>query len=185
MTIVLALDIALRCGWACDSHQPGVPRSSTFRAPSTIAGADGGVDRGASFLGFHTWLRSQIIETKAQALVYEAPMVTVGNKTVARNFGTSDATIRLLHGFQAIAEACAESAAIPCYEKAVSSVRKHFCGSGRADKQQVMMRCRQLGWVFVDDNAADALALWSLAKSLIDPHWQPAQFALLYDRNRK
>jgi hypothetical protein len=32
-----------------------------------------------------------------------------------------------------------------------------------------MNQCRRLGWDFRDDNAADALAIWSYACALIDP----------------
>jgi hypothetical protein len=58
-------------------------------------------------------------------------------------------------------------------EASVGDIRAHFIGSRilkrKAAKAEVLMRCRQLGWPANDDNAADALALWSFACSLIDP----------------
>ena len=56
----------------------------------------------------------------------------------------------------------------------VGQVRAHFIGERNLKrdvaKREVLLRCRQLGWRADDDNAADALALWSYAAALIDPN---------------
>ena len=58
-----------------------------------------------------------------------------------------------------------------CYS--VGDIRAHFIGERglrRAQaKQAIVTRCEQLGWPAVDNNAADALAAWSLACSIVDP----------------
>jgi hypothetical protein len=63
-------------------------------------------------------------------------------------------------------------------EAGVGQVRNHFIGYSnlkRDDaKAHVVSRCRQLGWMAStnnDNNAADALALWSFAVAEIDPQW--------------
>jgi hypothetical protein len=48
-------------------------------------------------------------------------------------------------------------------------VKKHFAGTGRADKSAMIARCRQLGWPARNDHEADAAAVWSHIKALVDP----------------
>ena len=50
-----------------------------------------------------------------------------------------------------------------------NSVRKAFCGSGRAKKPEVWAECLRRGWKPQDDNAADALALMDYAVLLYYP----------------
>lgn len=50
---------------------------------------------------------------------------------------------------------------------AVSTVRKHFCGNGRAKKPEVVARCALLGWRCDDDNAADACATWDYGMGVL------------------
>ena len=50
---------------------------------------------------------------------------------------------------------------------AASTVRKHFVGSGRAKKPEVVARCLLLGWRCTDDNAADACATWDYGMSVL------------------
>jgi hypothetical protein len=49
------------------------------------------------------------------------------------------------------------------------AVRKHFCGSRFAKKDDVVSTCRRLGWPIADHNAADACACWDYACALADP----------------
>jgi hypothetical protein len=52
-------------------------------------------------------------------------------------------------------------------------VRQHFIGARNLKsaiaKREVFERCRRLGWQVPDHNAADAVATWHFACSLIDP----------------
>jgi Holliday junction resolvasome RuvABC endonuclease subunit len=60
---------------------------------------------------------------------------------------------------------------------AVSTVRAHFIGAGhlgsKEAKAAVQRRCDQLGWSYVDDNAADANAVWCWGMSTFYPAWAP------------
>lgn len=66
---------------------------------------------------------------------------------------------------------------------AVSTVRKHFVGTGNLKrdeaKRAVMDRCRLLGWPIAngegrdDDNRADANAVWAYSMALTFPTWAP------------
>jgi Holliday junction resolvasome RuvABC endonuclease subunit len=58
---------------------------------------------------------------------------------------------------------------VRCEEVSVQTVRKHFCGYGRAKKPDVQEQCRRLGWAYADDNAADALAVWAYVEACKAP----------------
>lgn len=50
---------------------------------------------------------------------------------------------------------------------APASIKKHFCGNGRAQKADVEAACRSRGWCFPDNNAADALAVLDMAAHML------------------
>jgi hypothetical protein len=58
-------------------------------------------------------------------------------------------------------------------QASVNDVRGHFIamrGLKRDEaKAAVMQRCRKLGWLVINDNEADACALWHYAVCLLDP----------------
>jgi hypothetical protein len=64
-----------------------------------------------------------------------------------------------------------------CTLVAVSTVRKHFISAGnlrsKEAKAAVMARCDLLRWPYVDDNHADAAAVWSWGMSTYYPRWSP------------
>jgi hypothetical protein len=79
----------------------------------------------------------------------------------------------LLYGFPAIIAAVAYECGIyQIHRRKVADVRGLFIGrrglKTNDAKFAVMRRCKQLGWEAVDDNAADALALWAYECSLLD-----------------
>ena len=52
---------------------------------------------------------------------------------------------------------------IRCLSEHNSRIKKHFTGSGRATKEDMVMRCRQRGWRPETADEADALALLDMA----------------------
>jgi Holliday junction resolvasome RuvABC endonuclease subunit len=98
--------------------------------------------------------------TKPDVVAFEAPILG-GIQTMN--------IVRLLIGLAAIVEQFCHERGIEIIEKDVSTVRKHFCGNGRAKKHDVMQRCTMLQWPYSDNNQADAHALWSLVAAEIDP----------------
>lgn len=78
-----------------------------------------------------------------------------------------------LLGFVAVAGGMAQRLGCDVSTVSPSTVRKHFIGNGAhpEPKLAVQRRCRALGWPAIDDNAADALATWDYAKSVLDPGW--------------
>lgn len=143
--VILALDLASTVGWACGS-------------PELLADAVHGslaiptdVNAGRQFGIFSDWLADAITTHEPTDLVIEAPFLYARNDSIR--------AVRKLFGLAAIAELIAWRRDLRYAEHAVSSVRKTFCGSGRADKDAVKAECARRGFTVRDHNAADAIAL--------------------------
>lgn len=93
-------------------------------------------------------------------------------------------TSHLLVGLVACVRGACKARGAPVEAFNIASIRKHFVGghvtsahyqhlppkarklaARKAGKAAVMNRCRSLGWPVVDDNEADACALWDFAAS--------------------
>jgi hypothetical protein len=162
---ILALDIATNCGWA-RGHIHGVPAAGSISFGKANASAN------AVFANGLKWIADLLDpRPRPDVVIVEAmlpPDAKVGN--------TSRATRDRLAGLHAIVRAVAYLRTIPEIKEAtVGDVRDHFLGTrtmkSRAAKAETVTRCLQLGWPATDEDAADALALWSYARSLIDPQY--------------
>jgi len=158
---ILALDIASQTGWAYGA--PGeLPRAGTIRfaPPSSSNGAVG--------RGLMRWFSDFLKLNAVDAIYFEAPFDPrkMGMKT---NMNTSRMLLGLVFTLETLAEA---KGIYRLRETEVRDVRKHFLGrnpTGDAGKVAVQARCRQLGWKFDSADAADALAVWSMACALEAP----------------
>lgn len=113
---------------------------------------------------------------KAEHLFIEAPLLLVDAQHAA---STAMALIQLTGAIRA-AGSRARCKVTTC---AVSTVRKHFIGTGnlkRAEaKLAVIDRCKLLGWPVADgegrdsDDRADANAVWAYGMALRYPAWAP------------
>lgn len=160
MGTLMALDIASVSGMAVGKPDDRRPIIVSKRI------AHGG-DLGAALVGFERWMLDQLAVHQPEVVVFEAPLVLAGASGM--KVLTNQATIRMLFGLAAVAELVAHRAGLDVYEVNVQEVRKHFCGSGRADKSQVMRMCQMLGWPVPDHNGADAAAAWSFARAWLYP----------------
>jgi hypothetical protein len=163
MTDILALDIATTTGFA-RGHVGDIPECSS------VDFAHLGVSDNA-ILGKALYWFSELLRPapRPDLLVIEAmlpPLAKVGNtnrKTRDRLAGLHGIFIAVAH-LRGIHE-------ITTVE--VGAVRQHFIHArnlrGHIAKQEVMEKCRALGWRVPDHNAADAAALWHFACSLIKP----------------
>jgi hypothetical protein len=168
----MTLDLATVTG-----HAFGIP-GETITYGSTRMGHPG-ASPGAKLHAFREWFWDFTEAHRPLALVFEAPFnLAMMSRTDKKNkFMTNEATIRFLFGIVAVAEEAAIARRIEIIkEVGVQDVRAHFVGQrtfrqgGReAAKKATIARCYQLGWTPIDDNCADALAIWSYAESIFSP----------------
>ncbi|UGY13779.1 hypothetical protein HAP48_0035185 [Bradyrhizobium septentrionale] len=161
MSVILALDLASRTGWAVG--EPGQEP-----AHGSIQFAKPGASHEASFSNAWGWMYSMLADFGPSTVVWEAPMPTSFNR------GKSNVnTTTLLYGLPAIIGACAYRCGLYDIRKAETrDVRLHFIGQNpKRDRAKtlVIRQCRSMGWEVEDDNEADALATWHYMCSLIRP----------------
>lgn len=168
---ILALDTSTNTGWAHDGllQDCNVPAYGTLRLNGWKP-----ADVSASYATLMAFVRRTVEAIEATHVVIERPL------TVYAHSGWKGANARkdpdlanALLGFVAVSEGMAQLCGAKPLLVTPSTVRKHFIGNGAhpEPKLAVMRRCRQLGWRPQDDNAADALACWDYAKSVLDPGW--------------
>jgi hypothetical protein len=165
MTTVLALDLATVTGYA-RGVVGGTPIAGSIRFGTREA------SEGAAFGHAIGWFSKLLeAEPRPDIIALEA-MLPPGAKVGQTNSSTRDR----LAGLHAIVRGVAHirgggEIEIACYS--VGDIRHHFIGERglrRAQaKEAILAKCAMLGWQAVDNNAADALAAWSYACSIIDP----------------
>lgn len=154
MTVVAAFDLSKAAvGWAVDGSD-GSPRMGAWRGASDVP------NLGRAGLIFGSWLSDFIALNRPGLIAIEAP--AIGGVPM------SEHEAMLLIGMAFMTASIAEANGIGFVRAHVSTVRKHFCGSGRAKKPDVMARCRLLSWAPKNGDEADAAALWDWAKSTHD-----------------
>lgn len=175
MTLVLALDVATVTGFARgrvgETPSSGSVRFGNVRMPAPAVFADA-----------LNWMVAQLEQAPLPDLLIIEEMLP----PLAMKGDTSRAVRDRLAGLHGIVKGIAHRYKVPEIATAsVGDVRAHFIGARGLKrivaKHAVMQRCRALGWDCVDDNAGDALAIWSFACALIDPKWA-LQVSPLFNR---
>ena len=140
-----ALDLATTTGYAAVAS--GVLCSGTFKCK-----ANPKQTWGEGFLNFRTWLREFLDVEKPDKLFYEEVM----------RWSSGDAA-KVYCGLRAIMLLECWQRGVTVVGLSVGSIKKHATGSGKADKQQMILAAKKRWKVTPkDDNEADALAILSL-----------------------
>lgn len=173
---VLAFDTAIRTGVAFGCAG-GVPKCFT-------------VDLGKAQWDVRFAKTLRMVDHFAKQ--FEPDLIAV-EAPAAGNFTNAD-----LVGLTVCIRAQAARLGIRCEVYAANSVRKHFLGKAlraadfpgktrgaakSAIKAQVIARCRMLGWVVPDADAADAGALWDYACALASRSHQVTTIGGLFREN--
>lgn len=169
MTVLLALDLSTKCGWAHDRPGSGVPPFIGTEYLPRVEGDEDGNDFSGTYAAYWRWLEAKIAVVQPDRILFEAPLPDLKPRNPQLRQKTPAWVVRLLLGLVALTETMAALKGIPCNEAMVATVRKHFVADGRAKKHVVMQRCRLLGWQVRNDNESDAAALWAFGKAQIDP----------------
>lgn len=158
---ILFLDLASQMGW-CEGEPGGTPRFGTERL------APEGSSHAATFAGMTKWLGRRLQAFKPRLIVYEAPIPPIHMKG-----RTNLSTTRVAFGLAAITESVAYlSGVYDIREAQIGDVRRFFLKrnpKSATAKTETIAQCRLLGFEPQDDNAADALAGWFFACSIVSP----------------
>lgn len=166
MTRVLAIDCGTTSGAACDVGEEGRPAFFTwYGARWSEPGRFG-----ARLHNFDEWASDLISLNAPDVLAFEAPLMIGGPGGSTRV--TNHDTVRLLYGLAAECERIAHRHSLRCIEVGIQSAKKHFVGTARAEKRDVMFRAHQLGWGVRNEHEADAAAVWFATKATICKGWQ-------------
>jgi hypothetical protein len=164
---ILALDLATVTGFA----RGDVARPMPAPIAGSIRFAKANASDNAVFAHCMNWI-SELLEPQPRPdlIAIEAMLPPLAK------FGSTTGEVRdRLAGLHGIVRAVAHLRGIDRIEAyRVGDIRAHFIGERSlkrdAAKRAVMYRCAQLGWQASDDDAGDALALWSHAAAQIDPN---------------
>jgi Holliday junction resolvasome RuvABC endonuclease subunit len=146
---LLAIDLATKSGFALLLADGTI----TSGVVSFKVGAREG--DGMRYVKFWRWLEAmRQAHPDLHAIAYEAVLRHGANQVYAAHcFG----------GLLATLQAFGELHGIPYRGISVSTIKRQFAGSGRAQKCDVIEQCRAMGFDPADDNEADALALLHVA----------------------
>jgi ribosomal protein L37AE/L43A len=164
MTDVLALDLATVTGWA-RGHVGTTPKYGSVRFLRYHGARDNVI-----FAEALRWI-SQLLEPQPRpdVVIIEAMLPPEAMKGQ-----TSRAVRDRLAGLHGVMRGVAHLRGVKEIATAsVGDIRAHFIGERTATRKNAKLwtvnKCRELGWMPENDNAADALALWHFACSTIDP----------------
>lgn len=155
--VILGVDLNDTVGWAVtNARQPSIPIVGRFTMPKPRFEGD--------YAKRYTFLRNSL----AQVIVTHSPQVMTVEAalTIGASRENSAHTVRLTHGYVAIAEQVADECDVPNIGQVhCDIVRQHFIGyrhgKSEALKAATMKQCRLLfGLTNIDHNIADAVAVW-------------------------
>lgn len=175
MTVLLAIDPATTLGFACGAIGAGPEYGTVKFADKRGAGA---ILSRARF-----WLNDRITVWKPEVVIFEAPYIPMPRTKFVRagteppptrGIPMDPMVLRRLCALVGLIEEICFERAIECRECVSVEFVKFFTGKGSwkgrdAKKEAVMRVCRIYGWNPADDNAGDALALWSYAEFIRAP----------------
>ena len=150
---LLALDLGTTTGWALRTPDRRIVSGTQSFKPQRFEGG------GMRFLRFARWLDElQSLSGGLHQMAFEE----------VRRHASTDAA-HAYGGFLGQLSAWCEQRQIPYQGVPVGTIKKHATGKGNANKDAMLAAVRGWGYVPVDDNEADALALlhWAIAQERI------------------
>ena len=140
---MLALDLGTTTGYCVGDRREALISGVWSLKPDRFSGA------GMRFVRFRQYLDSLHLALEIEVIYFEEVRAHKG-VDAAHIFG----------GLMATLQAWCEDNAIPYQGIPVGTIKKHATGKGNANKEAMMAAMRDLGFEVVDDNHADAIALW-------------------------
>jgi Holliday junction resolvasome RuvABC endonuclease subunit len=139
------LDLASSTGWAVQRRDGKVETGVYVCLKTSIPGA--------RWLRFRDWLKQTIDFEDPQIVIYEEPFIHMKHAS----------GIGLSYGFKTIVELVTAQHEIWCYSISPTALKKWATGSGNANKFQMLVFARSMGWNLSNDNEIDARFLLHFA----------------------
>jgi len=160
--VVLALDLALSCGWSVGGVSDAAPIFGTWKLPPYDMG------HGRTFASYENELLAAFEKYQPAHVVFEAPFLT------SAGAHTSPEAMYGGIGLAAITETACYRWSKHVTQRAPSTVRKRVLGRGRfASRQEakaaVMAWCLNKGWLVQTTDEADAALVWRYETWLLSP----------------
>jgi crossover junction endodeoxyribonuclease RuvC len=150
---VLALDLATTCGFAILRTDGTIESGAQRFGPRVVKGEKEA--EGMRWVKFRAWLVELHQRHEFKTIAYEEVNFIGGPG------GTY--AVQVYGGFVAVMQHFCEGYRIPYSPHGVPVIKKAWTGKGNARKEDMVARCRELGFKPEDDNEADAIALLHLA----------------------
>lgn len=150
MKKILAIDLGTTTGWATNIPTPGDPRRYVIRAGVVNFSPRSYESSGMRYYRFMQWVAETV---KGKDEVYYERVIRHASNGAAQIYG----------GFMACLTAFCEAHGVRYIEVNVSTIKRHWTGSGNAKKEMMIEQCVARGFQPQDDNDADAYALLDFA----------------------
>jgi Holliday junction resolvasome RuvABC endonuclease subunit len=148
LAALLTLDLGTTTGFCVGEREGALASGSQNFKPGRY---DGG---GMRFVRFRKWLDELQVAYRIDRIAFEE---------VRRHAGTDAAHV--YGGLMATLQAWAEDNRIPYEGIPVGTIKKVWTGSGNASKDAMFAEAVKRGFAPIDDNEADAIALWHCVKA--------------------
>jgi len=140
---LLALDLGTTTGFCIGDSRHSISGTASFK-PGRFEGG------GMRFVRFANWLTD---------MASADPFDQVAFEEVRRHAGTDAAHV--YGGLMATLTAWCEARGVPYQGIPVGTIKKHWTGKGNASKDDMTDAAKRRGLSPIDDNEADALAIFS------------------------
>lgn len=147
---ILGLDLGTHTGFALRRRDGTIIHGTESFTPRASWTA------GQRWLRYRSWLSALIDREQIHAITFERVV-----------FGHSSASASDVYGgFRALTEMVADSHGCELASVSVPTIKKHWTGSGRADKAAMIAEAKRRGFKPDGPDAADALAIlyWAISK---------------------
>lgn len=144
---ILALDLGTKCGYALRRRDGSIVHGTEVFTPRKSW------TPGQRWQRFRSWLSTVINEHQVHVIAFERVVFAHSSAAASDVYG----------GFKCLVEIAADQHRCELLDVAVPTVKKHWSGSGRADKAAMVAEAKRRGFRPDTDNAADALAVLSWA----------------------
>lgn len=159
--------------------------TALWQLPKVDGDGQSGREYGKLLSEYRRRLVDLITVVKPSAVGFEAAINVMGQNSPARDYRTNESTIRIAYYLCSVTEEVASTMGLPSYEVAISTIKKHVAGHGRAEKRDVIRAVQLLGidvGIPADDNRADAAAGFMYLSSRLNPKFRPGADTQLFGR---